>query len=107
MFQLVFHISLPNDACYDFRLTITAAGLSFLQKEWLRNTGALNLDPDSSLLRLRTYLEFPVVGSITFPISVILVAGKPLSSACRRIMASSFARYTQNILFAAMNDSFH
>src|SRR5262249_2839643 len=33
-----------------------------------------------------------VFGPITLPISVILFAGKPLSSACFRIAASSFAR---------------
>lgn len=33
-----------------------------------------------------------VVGSIILPIIVILVAGKPLSSACLRIRASSLAR---------------
>src|SRR5213080_1543027 len=49
----------------------------------------------------------PVVGSITLPICVILVAGKPLSSACLRMTASSFARYIQNVLSAATNDSDH
>ena len=33
-----------------------------------------------------------VVGSIIFRTSVILVAGKPLISACRRMMSSSLAR---------------
>src|SRR6516164_138758 len=42
-----------------------------------------------------------VVGSIIFFIAVILVAGKPLISACLRMIASSFARYTQKVLLSA------
>src|SRR6267142_4325918 len=53
------------------------------------------------------YRCWAVVGSIVLLISVILVAGNPLSSACRRITASSLARYTQNVLSAVTKDSFH
>jgi hypothetical protein len=41
---------------------------------------------------LLCYAAFSVVGSIILRTSVILVAGKPLISACLRMMASSFAR---------------
>ena len=40
----------------------------------------------------RTIHEAAVVGSIIFLTSVIFVAGKPLISACFRMMASSLAR---------------
>jgi hypothetical protein len=42
-----------------------------------------------------------VVGSIIFFTSVILVAGNPLISACLRMIPSSLARYTQNVLSSA------
>ena len=42
--------------------------------------------------RKRCYAAFSVVGSIILRTSVILVAGKPLISACLRMMASSLAR---------------
>jgi hypothetical protein len=45
--------------------------------------------------------EASVVGSIIFFTSVIFVAGKPLISACLRMMASSRARYTQKVLLSA------
>ena len=45
--------------------------------------------------------EASVVGSIIFFTSVIFVAGKPLISACLRMMASSLARYTQKVLLSA------
>src|SRR5262245_24160111 len=40
----------------------------------------------------REFHAASVVGSIIFLTSVILVAGKPLTSACLRMMASSLAR---------------
>ena len=44
------------------------------------------------LLGAWPYAACSVVGSIIFRTSVILVAGKPLISACLRMIASSFAR---------------
>jgi hypothetical protein len=43
-----------------------------------------------------------VVGSIIVFTAVILVAGKPLISACLRMIASSLARYTQKVLLSAI-----
>ena len=45
-------------------------------------------------MRTPTYGDYPfaVVGSIVLRISVIFVAGKPLISACLRMMPSSLAR---------------
>ena len=49
----------------------------------------------------------PSSGRSSSSLSVILVAGKPLISACLRMIASSFARYTQKVLLSATNDSTH
>jgi hypothetical protein len=55
-------------------------------------------EPATELQRLRVAAEArefhaaAVVGSIIFFTSVIFVAGKPLTSACLRMMASSLAR---------------
>jgi hypothetical protein len=51
--------------------------------------------------RLSDQSDRSVVGSIILRTSVILVAGKPLISACLRIMSSSLARYTQKVLLSA------
>lgn len=55
----------------------------------------------------RNYAAFSVVGSIIFRTRVMLVAGKPLISACLRIVSSSLARYTQKVLSAATKLSTH
>jgi hypothetical protein len=48
-----------------------------------------------------------VAGSIIFFTWVIFVAGKPLISACLRIIASSLAKYTQKVFLSATKDSTH
>jgi hypothetical protein len=58
--------------------------------EWT-NCPALADTPDLATEQ-RPIHEAAVVGSIIFLTSVIFVAGKPLISACFRMMASSLAR---------------
>ena len=57
---------------------------------------AARAEPATSLLRVGAAAgeshAAAVVGSIIFFTSVIFVAGKPLTSACLRMMASSLAR---------------